>query len=125
MGILAISALKIKPRIQVTAIDNDTDALENTFENVLLNDLVNSIEISSEALFKFEKPYDIVVANIISSVLYFLADDLKRLSSRWLVLSGIIKSESDAFLKKMDLNDFELVKTINDNEWVGFLLKRR
>lgn len=124
-GILAISALKIRPELTVTAIDNDSDALENTFENVVLNDLVNSLNISSNSLFKFEKPFDIVVANIISSVLYFLSDDLKRLSSKWLVLSGIIESESDHFLGKMGLSDFELIKKINDNEWVGFLLKRR
>ena len=64
-GILAISALKIRPQLAVTAIDNDSDALENTFENVVLNDFVNSVNISRESLFKFEKPFDIVVANII------------------------------------------------------------
>jgi ribosomal protein L11 methyltransferase len=124
-GILSIAALRIKPGLEVTAIDNDSDALENAFENAVLNDLVSSINISREALFMFEKPCTLVVANIISSVLYFLADDLKRLSSKWLVLSGILESESDDFIRKMGLSNFELVKKVKENEWVGFVFKRR
>lgn len=124
-GILAISALRMKPGIEVTAIDNDSDALENAFENVVFNDLVSSVNISREPLFRFEKPCNLVVANIISSVLYFLADDLKRLSSKWLVLSGVLESESEVFMQKMDLNSFELIKKVQENEWVGFVFKRR
>ncbi|HQJ60354.1 MAG TPA: 50S ribosomal protein L11 methyltransferase, partial [bacterium] len=71
------------------------------------------------------KPCNLVVANIISSVLYFLADDLKRLSSKWLVLSGVLESESDVFMQKMDLNSCELIKKVQENEWVGFVFKRR
>ncbi len=124
-GILAISSLRIKPELEVTAIDNDPDALENAFENAVYNDLVGSISISREPLFMFEKPCELIVANIISSVLYFLADDLKRLSSKWLVLSGILESESDNFIQKMGLNNFELIKKVQENEWVGFVFKRR
>jgi len=124
-GILAIAAAKLRPELTVEGIDNDKDALENAFENVVLNDLVCNVTLSDKPLFKHERPYDAVVANIISSVLYFLSDDLKRLSSKWLVLSGVLDSESDTFLKKMELDDFELIKKVKDNEWNGFLLKRR
>lgn len=124
-GILAIASAKLRPELTVEGIDNDKDALENAFENVVLNDLVCNVTLSDKPLFKHEKQYDAVVANIISSVLYFLSDDLKRLSSKWLVLSGVLDSESDTFLKKMELDDFELIKKVKDNEWNGFLLKRR
>jgi len=124
-GILAIVASKLKKGLEIRAIDNDSDALENAFENLMLNDAVNRIEISDKPLFKHDRHYDVVVANIISSVLYFLSDDLKRLSSKWLVLSGVLDAESDTFLKKMELEDFELIKKVKDNEWNGFLLKRR
>jgi len=124
-GILSISALKTNPKLKVTAIDNDSDALENAFENVVLNDLVNSVEISSEPLFRFNGKYDITVANIISSVLYFLAEDIKKVSAKWLILSRVIDSEKDVFADKMGLNDFDLIKRVEENEWVGFLFKRR
>lgn len=124
-GILAIAAAKLSPGIEVKGIDNDDAALENAFENVVLNDLVCNVTLSNEPLFKHEKQYDAVVANIISSVLYFLSNDLKKLSSKWLVLSGVLDAESDTFLKKMELDDFELIKKVKDNEWNGFLLKRR
>ncbi len=123
-GILSVAALKMKPDLEVTAIDNDSDALENAFENAMLNDCMDSINISREPLFKFEKPSDLVVANIISSVLYFLSEDIKRLSSKWLILSGIIDSETGDFLKKMGLENFELIRKVQKNEWNGFLLKR-
>lgn len=124
-GILAIAAAKLSPELEVRAIDNDNDALENAFENVVLNDLVIRITLSKKPLFEHGEPFDVVVANIISSVLYFLSDDLKRLSSKWLVLSGVLDTESETFLKKMELDDFELIKKVKDNEWNGFLLKRR
>lgn len=124
-GILAIAASKLRKDIEIKAIDNDCDAIENAFENLMLNDVVARIELSDTPLFKHKRPFDVVAANIISSVLYFLSDDLKRLSSRWLVLSGILDSESDTFLQKMELEDFELIKKVKDSEWNGFLLKRR
>ncbi|MGI6394106.1 MAG: 50S ribosomal protein L11 methyltransferase [bacterium] len=124
-GILAVSALRLNPEIKVTAIDNDPEALENTFENAFLNDTVNSIDISNKPLFEFKESFDFVVANIISSVLYFLSDDLKRLSSKWLLLSGILDHESEVFVEKMSLENFELIKKKQDGEWVGFIFKRK
>ena len=123
-GILSIAALKTKSDIDVTAIDTDKEALENAFENVVLNDMVDKINFSSKPIFKFEKPFDVVVANIISSVLYTLKEDLSRLSFNWLILTGVLESETE-FLKKMKLDDFELKGEVRENEWRGFLLKRR
>ena len=123
-GILAIAAEKLKNGIKATAIDNDLDALENAAENIELNG-VSGIELSGEPLFKFNGKYDLVIANIISSVLYFLSDDLKRLTSKWLILSGVLTSESSVFIERMGLQDFELVAKKDENEWSAYLLKRR
>lgn len=123
-GILAIAAEKLKNGIKATAIDNDLDALENAAENIELNN-VKGIELSGEPLFKFNGKYDLVIANIISSVLYFLSDDLKRLTSKWLLLSGVLTSESSVFIERMGLQDFELVAKKDENEWSAYLLKRR
>ncbi len=124
-GILSIAAAKTAPEISITAIDNDKDAIENAFENLALNDLVEKVTISDKPLFMFEEKFDLVVANIISSVLFSMSEDLKRLSSKWLVLSGILESETDAFLKRMELDEFDLIKKVQDNEWSGYLFRRR
>lgn len=123
-GILAIAAEKLKNGIRATAIDNDLDALENAAENIGLNN-VSGIELSGEPLYKFTGKYDLVIANIISSVLYFLSDDLKRLTSKWLILSGVLTSEAPVFMERMGLGDFELVAKTDENEWSAYLLKRR
>ena len=123
-GILSITAVKKRPDLKVTGIDSDKEAIENAFENLVLNDMVGKIDFSSDPVFKFEKPFDVVAANIISSVLFSLRDDLRRLSARWLILSGVLESETE-FLKKMDLDDFELIEEVSENEWRGFLLRRR
>lgn len=125
-GILAIAAAKLKKGIKATAVDNDPDALENAAENIGLNDMKDSIALSGEPIFKFEGKYDLVIANIISSVLYFLSDDLKRLTSKWLILSGVLKAEDPVFMQRMGLDEeFELIEKTSENEWSGYLLKRR
>ena len=124
-GILAIAAAKLKKGIRATAVDNDPDALENAAENIELNNVSDSVELSGEPVFKFEGKYDLVIANIISSVLYFLSDDLKRLTSKWLILSGVLKTEDPVFMERMGLQDFELIEKTSENEWSGYLLKRR
>ena len=125
-GILAIAAVKLKNSVHATAVDNDPDAIENAAENLILNNVQDSITLSREPVFKFEEKYDLVIANIISSVLYFLSDDLKRLTSKWLVLSGVLTSEAPVFMQRMGLTEeFELIEKTNENEWSGYLLKRR
>jgi len=123
-GILSIAAKKKRPDIKVAGIDSDLEAIENAFENLVLNDMVGEINFSSDPVFKFEKTFDVVVANIISSVLYSLKDDLKRLTGKWLILTGVLEIETE-FLKKMDLGDFELIEEVSENEWRGFLFRRR
>jgi ribosomal protein L11 methyltransferase len=125
-GILAIAAVRLKSSVRATAVDNDADAIENAAENLILNNVQDSITLSSEPVFKFEGKYDLVIANIISSVLYFLSDDLKRLTSKWLILSGVLESEAPVFMQRMGLaGEFELIEKTNENEWSGYLLKRR
>lgn len=124
-GILSISAVKLKNGLKVVAIDNDEDALANAAENLQLNKIEKSVKLSSEPIFKLNEKYDLVAANIISSVLYFLSDDLKKAALKWLVLSGVLTSERDLFLQKMGLDDFEVMGQKSENEWIAYLLRRK
>lgn len=124
-GILSIAALRLKSDLKVRAIDNDSCALENCAENLKLNGIEESVKLSSEPLAKLGGKYDIVVANIISSVLFSLAEELKNGAGMWLILSGILTSEEGSFLQKMGLDDFSLVRQKRENEWSAFLLKRK
>ncbi|MBR6244080.1 50S ribosomal protein L11 methyltransferase [bacterium] len=124
-GILSIAAAHIAPHLKITAIDNDPDAIENAAENLELNGVSDKIELTVEPIFKQTEKRDIVVANIISSVLYFLSDDLKRLSAKWLVLSGVLATEMPYFADRMELGDFELIDKAVKNEWSAYLFRRK
>ncbi len=123
-GILAIAAKKIRPDLAVTAIDNDPDAVENAAENLERNGLAGRIRLSVTPLVRFRKPYDIVVANIISGTLIQLSEELQKKSLRYLLLSGILQHEQDPFLAQMNLAGFRQVTTGRRGEWVSFLFKR-
>ncbi|HOW52031.1 MAG TPA: 50S ribosomal protein L11 methyltransferase [bacterium] len=123
-GILAIAAKKIRPDIAVTAIDNDPDAVENAAENLDHNGLAGKIRLSVTPLARFKKPYDIVVANIISGTLVQLSKELQKKSLRYLLLSGILQHEQGSFIPRMDLAGFRLINTGKRGEWVSFLFKR-
>ncbi len=123
-GILAIAAKKLRPDLSVTAIDNDPDAVENAAENLERNGLAGSIRLSVTPLSRFRKPYDIVVANIISGTLIRLSKELQKKSLRYLLLSGILQHEQGSFTAQMALAGFRQVTTGRRGEWVSFLFKR-
>jgi ribosomal protein L11 methyltransferase len=123
-GILAIAAKKIRPDLRITAIDNDPDALENAAENLERNGLTGEIRLSVTPLARFKKPYDIVVANIISGTLIQLSKELQKKSLRYLLLSGILQHEQETFPAQMGLAGFRLVTSGRRGEWVSFLFKR-
>jgi len=79
----------------VTAIDVDRQALENARENAKLNPVPAKIHFSTTPLAKINGPFDLIAANILSSVLTELAPELIRKLKRGgrIVLSGIMASE--------------------------------
>lgn len=123
-GILAIAAKKLRPDLAVTAIDNDPEAIENAAENLERNGLAGDIRLSVTPLSRFRKPYDIVVANIISGTLIQLSKELQKKSLRYLLLSGILQHEQESLPALMDLRRFRLINTGRRGEWVSLLFKR-
>jgi len=120
-GILAIAAKKMRPDLAVTAIDNDPAALRNAAENIALNGLTGAIRISATPLIRLRKPHDLVVANIISSTLISLSEELRKKTLRYLVLSGILQHEVSTFPAQMKLDGFRLVSSVVRGEWAAFL----
>lgn len=123
-GILAIAAKKLRPDLAVTAIDNDPDAIENAAENLARNDLSGSVRLSLTPLSRFRRPYDIVVANIISGTLVELSAELRKKTLSYLLLSGILLTERDDLLPRLDTAGFRLLSSGVRGEWVSLLFKR-
>jgi len=92
-GVLAFAMAARNAR--VTAIDIDRQALENARQNAKLNTTAAGIRFSATPLARVAGRFDLITANILSSVLTRMAPLLRRrLKPKGrLVLSGILTSE--------------------------------
>ena len=92
-GVLAFAMASLNAR--VTAIDVDRQALENARQNAKLNPTAAAIRFSAKALARVVGRFDLITANILSSVLIGMAPLLmRRLKPKGrIVLSGILTSE--------------------------------
>ncbi len=123
-GILAIAAKKMRPDLAVTAVDNDPAALRNAAENLELNGLSGRIALSVTPIARLKRRYDVVVANIVSSTLITLSRHLQQKTLRYLLLSGILRTEQGTFPALMNLDGFRLVSSVGRGEWAAFLFER-
>jgi len=92
-GVLAFAMAALNAR--VTAIDIDRQALENARQNAKLNTGAAEIRFSAKPLARVAGRFDLITANILSTVLTGMAPLLtRRLTPKGrLVLSGILTSE--------------------------------
>lgn len=92
-GVLAFAMASLNAR--VTAIDIDQLALENARQNAKLNTTAAGIRFSAKPLAQVAARFDLITANILSTVLIGMAPLLtRRLKPKGrLVLSGILASE--------------------------------
>jgi len=118
-AILAIAAEKLGIE-KIVAFDNDPETRENTLENLVLNGC-SKIEYFTGTLDNVSSAvaYDLISANIISSVLYELMPKFKLLinSAGKIIFSGILVHEQEEFRRRLVINGFSLVEEATDKEW--------
>ncbi|MFH1215812.1 MAG: 50S ribosomal protein L11 methyltransferase [Pseudomonadota bacterium] len=122
-GILAMAAAFFGAP-DVTAIDNDPDAVVCALENVTQNGLDHAVTVSGADLTEFGGPFDLVIANITSDVLTLLAPLLHRIMSPGgkLVLAGILTGEQAQSIKQTFTNlGLSLKQSPIEGEWQAFL----
>lgn len=98
-GVLAI-AMKLFGVNDVTGIDNDQVAIAGARHNAALNRLAGRIRFSAAPLSAFRRRFDLITANILSSVLIEMSSRLKRLlaDDGRLILSGILAREVEPLM---------------------------
>jgi ribosomal protein L11 methyltransferase len=119
-GILAIAAAK-RGATQVSAFDIDPVALPNTLENIKMNRV--DVKAWTGEIDSYKGEADVVIANIITSVLKMIHPAVLSLKPEYIVYSGILDEEYEDFLNMIDISDYEVVDTNSDAEWRGVLLK--
>jgi ribosomal protein L11 methyltransferase len=126
-GILSIVGFK-KGIKEIVSFDNDFDAVKVAKENFLKNGFQNfSLICGNYLCLKNYEKFDIVIANIISSVLLEMKNFLKISTKKdgFLILSGILKEESFVFKKLFDFSGFQIVEEFFLNEWCCIVAKQR
>lgn len=121
-GILAIAA-SMNGAKRIDAFDIDPMSLDNCLENIKNNNCSNIDAWTGDIADIKDKSYDIVCANIISSVLLVLKDNINRLTTEYVIYSGILESEFDNIKDEL-CKGYQIDERITINEWTGVRLKK-
>lgn len=121
-GILAIAA-SMNGALHIDAFDIDPMSLDNCLENIKNNNCSNIDAWTGDIAEIKDKSYDIVCANIISSVLLAIKDNINRLTTEYVIYSGILESEFDNIKDEL-CKGYQIDERITINEWTGVRLKK-
>ncbi len=120
-GILAIAAAKLGAEY-VRALDYDSVSVNVAKDNAKANGTAH-IEVFESDLLKRagDGPYDLIIANIIADTLIKLNKKVGALQTEGgiYILSGIIKERLDEVLKSLKSRKYNVLETLNANEWVA------
>jgi ribosomal protein L11 methyltransferase len=125
-AILSIAAAKLGAR-SVVAIENDPDAAGNAADNIHTNgvlDRVHFVEGDAETLLPLIAPVDVILANILSSVLVNLLPVMRHslAPDGHAILSGILREERAMMLDAIDAKGWRLLKEDTEDEWWSGLI---
>ncbi len=124
-AILSIAA-EISGAKKIVAMDNDSTAIFNAKTNIEWNNTKNILLFAGE-LSSVSNKYkaDIICANIITSVLLSIKNEIYEKSPTHIILSGIMESEYDKFIQEF-LNDDYYISIKKDLDgWCGVLLTKK
>jgi ribosomal protein L11 methyltransferase len=125
-GILSIAAARLGAR-EVVALDIDPIAVEATNANARRNRLVGRIHASQGSLPSDAGPFDVVLANLIASLLVQLAPLLAgelRTGGR-LLASGIFIDREAAVVEAFNAAGLESAARLQEVDWVALEAVRR
>jgi ribosomal protein L11 methyltransferase len=123
-GILAMIAAYEKASI-VYGTEIDPVARETAKENILLNKLESTVQISDDQVENFaekNEKFDLVIANIIDGILLKLKPYLLAVMKpdAKLILSGILVEREGSFAPQFLTEDLVLEKRICKGEWLAY-----
>lgn len=125
-GILGIFAAKCGAR-KLYFIDNDPLAIENTQENIALNQLPEmELQLGSYDVIPQTK-FDLILANITRNI---LSDGLSILSKHLkpqgkIAMSGFLFGDSEYMLEKINQAGLHLIEQKQKNDWLCFIAEKQ
>jgi len=125
-GVLAILA-KMKGANDVTAIDIDEWAYNNTVENIERNNCNDIKVFQGDASLLTNQQFDTVIANINRNI---LMDDIKHYSKvlkkgGTLLLSGLYDTDLPLIKTETSENNLEYISFIEKNSWISAMFTKK
>ena len=110
-GILSIAANKIS-NCKVTGIEIDPNAIKNAVHNNFLNEVKIKYLLPKDFICRYK--YDIIISNILASILIDLSKDFKIYAKGQILLSGILVNQVDTIIN--EYKDWINLKLIDEME---------
>ncbi len=123
-GILSIIAYKTKKIKKIIAFDKDIEAIKTAKNNFMKNRCNNIYLICSTFEGLKIKKYDLVCANMLSSIILDYKEILENLTKKYLIVSGIEENEKEKFLSNFQVKDLKLLNEKRKENWYSFLFKK-
>jgi ribosomal protein L11 methyltransferase len=121
-GILMIAAAKLGA-IKVWGTDNDPVAVDIACKNLIQNRISESSFniLDADLVDQITERFDLVAANLTTKTILILLENVNRVlvQDGILVCSGILETDKDEVLKKMQDLDFECVDILTKDEWIS------
>jgi ribosomal protein L11 methyltransferase len=124
-GILSIAAARLGAG-EVVAVDVDPVAVEATRANARRNRLARAIRAREGSAPSGEGPFDVVLANLIASLLITLADGLASdlRPGGTLLASGIFADREPEVVTVFEARGLPVVRRWAEGDWVALELRR-
>ncbi|AEB09459.1 50S ribosomal protein L11 methyltransferase [Desulfobacca acetoxidans] len=122
-GILSLACLAMGAK-RILAVDNHTLAIATAQKNAVYNRAENHITfVCGDVLDYLATPADLVLANIFFSVLSSMLDQEVFFNKPWYIFSGLIGTEVNKFITRMQRLPLEVVQVLDDNLWFAILAR--
>jgi ribosomal protein L11 methyltransferase len=116
-GILSIASAKLGAET-ILAVDYSSLAVENAERNSIINGVEDKVQVvEGEALEYLSRKADLLLSNIIYSVIEELMNSLHFKGKRWHVISGLLGTEANKVQKRLSQLCIKVIKILSEDSW--------
>jgi ribosomal protein L11 methyltransferase len=126
-GVLSIAAAMLGAS-KVRALDLDEVAVQSAKLNLKLNKVHDIVNVSQNNLLEgISEKADVIVANILAEVIVRFTDDAAKLvkPGGYFITAGIIQPKKEQVRESIETAGFEIIETLQMEDWVAFIAKRK
>ncbi len=132
-GILAIAAWKLW-KSPILAVDNDYESIIVAERHAKINGvalgktslLIECGDGFNAPLVEKQKPYELILANILAAPVIEMSSDLVRVldDNGYTVLSGMLNEQSDLVASAYEGEGLKLIKRYDIGEWTTLIMQK-